>query len=88
MLIKVKLFNDIVIPFLSLQPRFGICFDVDGVLARGTLALPQACRGMKKLQDENGDVKVPVVYVTNSLNRDQDKANQISTWFNIPVSRS
>jgi HAD superfamily hydrolase (TIGR01456 family) len=70
------------------KPRFGICFDVDGVLARGTLALPQAERAMKLLHDEHGNMKAPITYVTNSLNRDQDKANQISNWFGINVSPS
>ena len=73
--------------FVSFQPRFGICFDVDGVLARGTLAIPAAQKAFKYLlQDEKGDVQAPIVFVTNSLNRNQDKANQIASWFNVPVS--
>ena len=73
--------------FVSFQPRFGICFDVDGVLARGTLAIPAAQKAFKYLlQDEKGDIQAPIVFVTNSLNRNQDKANQIASWFNVPVS--
>ena len=51
--------------FVAFQPRFGICFDVDGVLARGTLAIPAAQKAFKYLlQDEKGDVQAPIVFVT------------------------
>jgi len=68
------------------KPNFGICFDVDGVLARGTLAIPAAQKAMQKITNENGEFKVPTVFVTNALNRNVDKANQISNWFNTPIS--
>jgi len=68
------------------KPRFGISFDVDGVLARGTLPIPAGQRMVKLLQDEKGDVKVPITFVTNSLNRDMDKANQISNWLGVPIT--
>jgi len=67
------------------QPKFGIAFDVDGVLARGTLPIPTGKEAMSHLVDGKGDFKVPVTFVTNALNRDQDKANQISGWFDIPI---
>lgn len=67
------------------KASFGICFDVDGVLARGTLPIPAAIKAIKLLQDDKGDVKVPITYVTNALNRNIDKANQISEWLGIPV---
>eukprot|EP00918_Siedleckia_nematoides_P045418 GHVU01099448.1.p1 GENE.GHVU01099448.1~~GHVU01099448.1.p1 ORF type:complete len:449 (-),score=72.97 GHVU01099448.1:878-2224(-) len=66
------------------KPKFGVCFDVDGVLARGTLAIESAKEAMKQLCDEKGEVRVPIVFVTNSLNRACDKAQQITGWFNIP----
>lgn len=68
------------------QVRFGISFDVDGVLARGTLALPMAKDAIDLLKDQAGEVRVPITFVTNALNRDVDKANQISGWLDIPVS--
>ena len=71
-----------------LQPRFGICFDVDGVLARGTLAIPAAKDAMRQLVDDKGEFQVPIAYVTNALNRNQDKANQISGWFDMQVRRN
>ena len=74
--------------FPVLQPKFGILFDVDGVLARGTLPLEPAVEGFKSLVDGKGDFKVPVTFVTNALNRNIDKANQIGGWLNLHVSAS
>lgn len=67
------------------QPDFGILFDVDGVLARGTNPLEPAVKALKLLQDEEGNLKVPVAFVTNACNRSEDKARQISKWFNVQV---
>ena len=71
--------------FSFVQPRFGICFDVDGVLARGTLPLPQALNCFQKLVDDTGELNVPVTFVTNALNRNTDKANQIAGWMDVPA---
>ena len=68
------------------QPKFGICFDVDGVLARGTIPLEASKNAFHKLRDEKGDMKVPVAFVTNALNRNIDKANQIAGWLGVPIS--
>ena len=79
----IKIFN--IRTCFYFQPRFGVCFDVDGVLARGTIPFKQAVEGLRKLTDEKGELKVPVTFVTNALNRNIDKANQISGWLGIPV---
>ncbi|XP_021370280.1 haloacid dehalogenase-like hydrolase domain-containing 5 isoform X1 [Mizuhopecten yessoensis] len=68
------------------QPEFGILFDVDGVLARGSNPLDPAVQAVKLLTDPEGNLRVPIAYVTNACNRSHDKAAQIQTWFNIPVS--
>jgi len=68
------------------QPTFGIAFDIDGVLARGTLPLEQAKRAMNLLVNSRHEFQVPVAFVTNSLNTNQDKANQLCNWFKTPVS--
>ncbi|XP_069141469.1 haloacid dehalogenase-like hydrolase domain-containing 5 isoform X2 [Argopecten irradians] len=70
------------------QPEFGILFDVDGVLARGSNPLDPAIQAVKLLTDTEGNLRVPVAYVTNACNRSYDKAAQIQKWFNIPVSPS
>ena len=69
------------------QPTFGICFDVDGVLARGTIAVPEAAASFQLLKDNDGNVRVPVTFLTNALNKDQDKAAQISKLLGMTVSR-
>lgn len=67
------------------EPGFGILFDVDGVLARGSTPLDPAKRAMEKLKDSNGHLRVPVAFVTNACNRSHDKARQIGNWFDIEV---
>lgn len=68
------------------QPSFGICFDVDGVLARGTLPIPEATKTFPKLVNEEGNFLLPVCFVTNSLNRTADRANQLSEFLGVKVS--
>ncbi|ELU03152.1 hypothetical protein CAPTEDRAFT_223024 [Capitella teleta] len=68
------------------QPNFGICFDCDGVLARGTLPIKSAKRAFKKLIDDKGQFVVPVTFVTNSLSKNSDKAKMIGEWFGVEVS--
>lgn len=68
------------------QPNFGICFDCDGVLARGTLPIKSAKRAFKKLVDDKGQFVVPVTFVTNSLSKNSDKAKMIGEWFGVEVS--
>lgn len=69
------------------QPNFGICFDIDGVLARGTVPIPAAQEGIKKLLDVQGHFRYPVAFVTNALNINQDKADQLSEWFGVKISK-
>jgi len=71
--------------FGYIKPKFGICFDIDGVLARGTEVLDAALKAFKKLVNSENQVQVPVVFVTNALNRNIDKAMQISNWLGINV---
>ena len=72
--------------FCILQPSFGILFDVDGVLARGSNPLDPAVQAVQMLKDTSGNLRVPVAFVTNACNRSHDKAKQIANWFNLPVS--
>jgi len=71
---------------LNNSPDFGILFDVDGVLARGSTALEPAKAAMDLLKDDSGQLKVPCAFVTNACNRSHDKARQIGNWFNMQVS--
>lgn len=68
------------------EADFGILFDVDGVLARGSTPLSAAVQAIRYLEDEHGNLKVPVAFVTNACNRSHDKAAQIQKWLNIQVT--
>jgi len=68
-----------------LQADFGVLFDVDGVLARGSTPLVAAEQAIRLLEDEEGRMKVPVAFVTNACNRSHDKANQLQKWLDIHV---
>lgn len=71
---------------LASQADFGILFDVDGVLARGATPLNAAVQAIRLLEDNDGQLKVPVAFVTNACNRSQDKAAQIQKWLDIQVT--
>jgi len=72
---------------LHTKPKFGICFDIDGVLARGTEVLDAAIKAFQKLVNTDNQVQVPVVFVTNALNRNIDKATQLSNWLGVKVNK-
>ena len=58
---------------------------MDGVLARGTIPFESSRKAFQKLVDDKGDLRVPVTFVTNALNRNSDKANQIAGWLDVQV---
>ncbi|NXJ80149.1 HDHD5 hydrolase, partial [Trogon melanurus] len=49
-------------------PAFGFLFDVDGVLVRGSQAVPAARQAFRRLADSGGRLRVPVVFLTNAGN--------------------
>uniref|UniRef100_A0A8C6YG10 Haloacid dehalogenase-like hydrolase domain-containing 5 n=1 Tax=Naja naja TaxID=35670 RepID=A0A8C6YG10_NAJNA len=69
---------------LSIQPTFGILFDIDGVLVRGRTPIPAARKAFQKLLNSQGQLLVPVVFVTNAGNcLCQKKADQLSHLLEI-----
>ncbi|KAJ8563548.1 hypothetical protein K7X08_032000 [Anisodus acutangulus] len=44
---------------------FGIAFDIDGVLLRGSNPIGGSPRALKRLYDDSGTLKVPYVFLTN-----------------------
>jgi len=67
-------------------PDFGIFFDIDGVIVRGKNVLPFAPHAFKRLVDDNGNFKVPTVFVTNACNTlRKNKADKLSSWLGIDV---
>lgn len=73
--------------YLSSKPKFGLIFDIDGVIVRGKSVLPPVPNAFKKLQGEDGKFRVPTVFVTNSGNalRSQ-KAEELSKWIGFEVA--
>uniref|UniRef100_I3KKL5 Zgc:77375 n=1 Tax=Oreochromis niloticus TaxID=8128 RepID=I3KKL5_ORENI len=73
---------------LQPQPRFGLLFDIDGVLVRGRMPIPAATKAFEKLVDSQGQFVVPVVFVTNAGNcLRQTKADQLSHILGVPVNQ-
>ncbi|KAM9431362.1 haloacid dehalogenase-like hydrolase domain-containing 5 isoform 1-T1 [Salvelinus alpinus] len=69
------------------QPRFGLLFDIDGVLVRGKMPIPAAKKAFQKLVDSQGQFVVPVVFVTNAGNcMRQTKADQLSHILGVPIT--
>jgi len=65
---------------------FGICFDIDGVLRRGQNILPPTKPALDLITDKHGDFTVPVIFVTNSVSRDEDKAQGLCDSLGVNVS--
>ncbi|XP_013415667.1 haloacid dehalogenase-like hydrolase domain-containing 5 [Lingula anatina] len=64
---------------------FGLMFDVDGVIARGSAILEAAKKMMKLLYDANGHMIVPTTFVTNSCSPRADKAKSLSEGLGVKV---
>ncbi|KAI4823757.1 hypothetical protein KUCAC02_012327 [Chaenocephalus aceratus] len=70
------------------QPRFGLLFDIDGVLVRGRMPIPAAKKAFEKLVDSQGKFVVPVVFVTNAGNcLRQTKADQLSHILGVAITQ-
>ncbi|KAN0047457.1 hypothetical protein ACTA71_001839 [Dictyostelium dimigraforme] len=59
---------------------FGIVFDIDGVLMRDGVIIPDATQALKLLEDkESGEPKIPYIFMTNNGGfTEEEKANKIS----------
>ncbi|CAL8129694.1 unnamed protein product [Orchesella dallaii] len=66
--------------------KFGLLFDIDGVIVRGRKVLPFAPEAFRHLLDGNGNFRVPTVFVTNAGNLlRHDKAVQLSKWLDTEI---
>lgn len=73
----------------SADVKFGLLFDIDGVLLRGKKPIPAAVNGFKRLVDKNGEFRVPVTFVTNAGNALRKcKADQLSEALNVKISEN
>ncbi|XP_029391432.1 haloacid dehalogenase-like hydrolase domain-containing 5 isoform X3 [Mus pahari] len=67
-------------------PTFGLLFDIDGVLVRGHRVIPAALEAFSKLVNSQGQLRVPVVFVTNAGNILQhNKAQELSDLLRCKV---
>lgn len=67
--------------------QYGICFDIDGVVARGSCPIPEAVEAFKMLCDENsGRPKVPFVFLTNGFGSARVKAQHLQNWLQCEVT--
>ncbi|XP_031239086.1 haloacid dehalogenase-like hydrolase domain-containing 5 isoform X2 [Mastomys coucha] len=68
------------------SPTFGLLFDIDGVLVRGHRVIPAALEAFSKLVNSQGQLRVPVVFVTNAGNILQhNKAQELSSLLRCKV---
>ena len=72
----------------TVSPKFGLVFDIDGVIVRGKNVLPSAPEAFQQLYStEERRWRVPAIFLTNAGNSlRQKKADQLSNWLNIPVT--
>ncbi|XP_010212442.1 PREDICTED: cat eye syndrome critical region protein 5 [Tinamus guttatus] len=68
-------------------PAFGFLFDIDGVLVRGSQVIPAARDAFRALSDGDGQLRVPVVFLTNAGNcLRKAKAEELSHALGLQVS--
>ena len=69
------------------MPKFGIMFDIDGVLLRGKTPIPSASEAIKSLMDpEHKEFTVPCVFCTNGFGLPEVKAATLSERLGVYVS--
>lgn len=74
---------------LSVKPKFGLLFDIDGVIVRGKNVLPPVPEAFKQLQGKDGKFRVPTIFVTNSGNAlRSEKAADLTKWIGMEVKES
>ncbi|XP_047297295.1 haloacid dehalogenase-like hydrolase domain-containing 5 isoform X4 [Homo sapiens] len=67
-------------------PTFGFLLDIDGVLVRGHRVIPAALKAFRRLVNSQGQLRVPVVFVTNAGNILQhSKAQELSALLGCEV---
>lgn len=86
-LLSVTRFNGV--RHLSTKPRFGLLFDIDGVIVRGKQVLPPVRESFKRLCGKDGKFRIPTLFVTNSGNSlCSQKAADLSEWIGFEVAES
>uniref|UniRef100_F6RQ16 Haloacid dehalogenase-like hydrolase domain-containing 5 n=1 Tax=Ciona intestinalis TaxID=7719 RepID=F6RQ16_CIOIN len=69
------------------KPKFGIMFDIDGVLLRGKTPIPGAAEALKALMNEDEtEYEVPAVFCTNGFGLREVKAATLSDKLGVKVN--
>ncbi|XP_074098695.1 haloacid dehalogenase-like hydrolase domain-containing 5 [Cotesia typhae] len=69
------------------KQKFGLIFDIDGVIVRGKSVLPPVPEAFKRLKDSNGKFRIPTIFVTNSGNAlRSEKAADLSKWIGYEIT--
>lgn len=76
--------------FSSLRPKFGIAFDIDGVILRGSSPIGGSVAALRRLYDESfGNLKVPYVFLTNGGGVPESKrASELSKLLGVKILSS
>jgi len=70
----------------SLSSSFGLLVDIDGVLIRGAKTIPGTVEAFQKLSDSEGNLKHPIVFLTNgSYRSEQAKADELSEKLKVNI---
>ncbi|XP_059626710.1 uncharacterized protein YKR070W isoform X2 [Cornus florida] len=70
----------------SERPSFGIAFDIDGVVLRGSAPIGGSPLALKRLYHECGTLKIPFVFLTNGGGiRESKRASELSMLLGINV---
>jgi len=66
--------------------QYGICFDIDGVVARGWTPVAEAVEAFQMLcEEKSGRPKVPFVFLTNGFGSAHSKAERLRNWLKCEV---
>merc|ERR1711962_1398357 len=68
----------------KMSKKFGLLFDIDGVLLRGKEPIPVAADAMKMIY-KDGDFIIPTVFCTNAFGKRERKAANLSEALGIKV---
>ncbi|CAK8674457.1 haloacid dehalogenase-like hydrolase domain-containing 5 [Clavelina lepadiformis] len=69
------------------KPKFGVMFDIDGVLLRGKTPIPNAASALKSLMDyTQREFNVPCVFCTNGFGLREVKAATLSEKLGVNVN--
>ncbi|XP_072975184.1 mitochondrial hydrolase YKR070W [Typha angustifolia] len=71
----------------SERPSFGIAFDIDGVILRGSTPIGGSPQALRRLYHEDGTLKIPFLFLTNGGGVPESKrASELSELLGVHIS--